>query len=279
MYDVIVIGAGPAGVAASINATRHGLKTLLVAQSFLGESGTTRVENWLGDPVLSKKDLAKKLEEHVKAFGKSLEFKVPATITKIAKNDALFEVKTLDNVFRARALIVATGSSRRKLGVEGENKLYDKGIGYCVNCDAPFYNGKNVVLVTNTDKTGEAFKSLSKYAKNVYLIEPAAIVEIEGKNWVTGVKHIDQKTKQQRLLSADGVLVELGLEPNISLVKDLVELDESGFIVVASQTGATSQPGIFAAGDVANGKYKQYNIAAGDGVKAALAARDYLNNL
>ncbi len=279
MYDVIVIGAGPAGAAAAINAARHESKIALVAESFLGESGGVRIENWLGDPGLSKKDLAKKLEEHLKVFDKSLTIKIPTTIVKIEKYKALFKVKTPTEQLQGKALIIATGTSHKRLLVGGENRLYNKGISYCINCDAPFYSGKKVALVSNAGKTEEASKTLSKYAKNVYLIELQEIIRIEGETWVTGVTHFDPKAKQEQLLLVDGIFVELGFEPNSGLVKELVELDDSGFIVTDAQTGATSQPGIFAAGDVANGKYKQYNIAAGDGVKAALAARDYLNSL
>lgn len=278
IYDVIVIGSGPAGAGAGINAARHGLGTLMLAESFQGESRTAKIENWLGEPVISSKSLAQKLEAHIKSFPLSLKIKMPEKVHTIRKNNHLYELITSKASYQSKAIIVATGVSHRKLNVAGEAELSDKGINYCTNCDAPFYTGKNVALVADAGHRDDAFKTLSKYAKNVYRVEPLGIVQITGNNWVTGIMYLDQKTKQQQTLSVDGVFVELGWQPNSNAVKDLVQLDEFRFIITNRETGATSEPGIFAAGDVTNGRYKQYNIAAGDGVKAALGVRDYLSH-
>ncbi|HEY4521515.1 MAG TPA: FAD-dependent oxidoreductase [Candidatus Paceibacterota bacterium] len=301
LYDLIILGGGPAGTAATVYAARKRLKTLFVTESFGGQSVVSDdIQNWIGETHITGFDLAKKFEEHVKSFGDIVEIKIELA-REIKKTGENFTVKTDSGEFEGRALILAIGARRRKLNVPGEQKFEGKGVAYCSTCDAPLFAGKKVVVVGGGNAGLEAVVDLFPYAEHITLLirsdsmkgDPATqeeiknnpkaeiifnaeIKEILGDKFVTGLKYQDLKSGETKELELGGVFVEIGSVPNSELVKDLVEIDQWGQVKIDSKHASTSCVGIFAAGDITDDPYKQNNISAGDGVKAALAAYSYL---
>ena len=312
MYDLIIIGGGPAAVAAGVYAARKKLKTLLITESFGGQSLISdNIENWIGEKVLTGFDLAKKLEEHVRAQ-ETIEIKMPERVVKISeipcadgKRPCDFLVETgKGGRYETKAVIVTSGSRRRRLGVPGEDKFDGKGVAFCSTCDAPVFAGKRVAVVGGGNAGLEAVVDLFPYATEIYLLhrgdqfkgDPvtqeaikknpkvkvilnAETQEILGDKFVTGLRYKDAKSGEVKELALDGVFVEIGAVPNSEIAKGLVELNQYGEIVIDHKTSATSKPGIYAAGDVTDELYKQNNISAGDGVTAALSAYAYLLGL
>ena len=310
LYDVIIIGGGPAGAAAAVYAARKKLKTLLITDSFGGQSlVSSDIQNWIGEPHISGFDLSQKLEAHVRAFPDAVEIKMPekalevrSVKCEIGNRICDFEVKTDKGVYESKALILAQGARRKKLGVPGEKKFNGKGVAYCSTCDAPLFSGKKVAVVGGGNAGLEAVVDLFPYASEIYLIhrgdalkgDPveqekiktnpklkeiilnAEILEILGEGFVNSVKYKNTKTGEEKMLGVGGVFVEVGSQPNSEMVKDLVELDQWGQVKIDPRHGSTSHPGIFAAGDVTDDPYKQNNISVGDAVKAALATYNYL---
>ncbi|KKS95192.1 hypothetical protein A3B05_00485 [Candidatus Giovannonibacteria bacterium RIFCSPLOWO2_01_FULL_43_160] len=309
-YDVIIIGGGPAGAAAAVYSARKRLKTLLITESFGGQSIVSDdIQNWIGEPHISGFDLAQKLEEHARSFGDAVEIKMPERVVEIksikcSENRICdFEVKTEQgNVYEGKALILAIGARRKKLGIPGEEKFNGKGVAYCSTCDAPLFSDKKVAVVGGGNAGLEAVVDLFPYASGVYLfnrgdslkgdpveqeeiknnpklkeiIFNAEILEILGEGFVNGIKYKNIKTSEEKVLPVEGVFVEIGSEPNSEIVKNLVNLDKWGQVIIDAKHASTSHPGIFAAGDITDDPYKQNNISAGDAVKAALAAYNYL---
>ncbi len=310
LYDIIIIGGGPAGVAAAVYVARKRLKTLFLTESFGGQSVVSDgIQNWIGELHISGFDLAKKLEDHVRAFPDVVEIKTPErayTVRSIACESGTrvcdFEVATEQkNTYQGRVVILASGARRRKLGIPGEDTFNGKGVAYCSTCDAPLFSGKKVAVVGGGNAGLEAVQDLFSYATEVYLfirsdslkgdpvtqeeikknpklniIFNAEAQEILGDQFVSGIRYKNNKTNEEKTLGVQGVFVEIGSVPNSEIVKDLVVLDKWGQVVVDAKHSTTSNPGIFAAGDVTDDPYKQNNISAGDGVKAALAAYNYL---
>ncbi|QQG45142.1 MAG: FAD-dependent oxidoreductase [Candidatus Sungiibacteriota bacterium] len=311
LYDIVVIGGGPAGTAAAVYAARKKLKTLLITESFGGQSIVSDdIQNWIGEKHISGFDLAKKLEEHVRAYPDMVDVKVPEKVLEVKTSRCIngtrvcdFSIKTEQgNVYEGKTVILAAGARRRKLGVPGEEKLNGKGVAYCSTCDAPLFSGKKVAVIGGGNAGLEAAQDLFSYASEVYLfhrgealkgdpveqeeikknpklreiILNAETLEILGDKFVTGLKYKNLKTGEEKTLEVDGVFVEIGSVPNSEIVKDLVELDQWGQVKIDAKHASTSQPGIFAAGDITDDPYKQNNISAGDAVKAALAAYAYL---
>lgn len=311
LYDIIIIGGGPGGAAAAVYAARKKLKTLLITESFGGQSMVSDdIQNWIGEPHISGYDLAKKLEAHIRAYADTVEIKTPEKVVKIkpAKCEdesrvCDFEVETdKGGIYQGKALIVVAGARRRKLTVPGEEKFEGKGVAYCSTCDAPLFSGKKVAVVGGGNAGLEAVQDLFPYASEIYLInrgealkgDPAMVEEINknpklkniilnaetteiiGDKMVTGLKYKDVKTGKEKLLALDGVFVEIGSVPNSEMVKDFVKLDAYGQIIIDPKHGSTSHSGVFAAGDITDDPYKQNNVSVGDAVKAALAAYNYL---
>lgn len=309
MYDLIIIGGGPAAVAAGVYAARKKLKTLLITESFGGQSLVSdNIENWIGTKVITGFDLAKNLEEHLRAQ-ETIEIKMPERVTAVreipcadAKRPCDFVVETdKGGSHTTKAVIVTSGARRRRLGIPGEDKFEGKGVAFCSTCDAPVFAGKRVAVVGGGNAGLEAVIDLFPYATEIYLIhrgeqlkgDPitqeeikknpkvkiilnAGTQEILGDKFVTGLRYTDNKTSEIKELPLDGVFVEIGSVPNSEIVKDLVSLNQYGEIVIDHKTASTSKPGIFAAGDVTDEMYKQNNISAGDGVRAALSAYNYI---
>ncbi len=316
LYDLIIIGAGPAGAAAAVYAARKRLRTLLLAESFGGQSIVSNdIQNWIGEEHISGFDLAQKFEKHVRSFPdvveiknekvteiKSIKCSVPDPPTSRTSRICDFDVATdQGNKYEAKALILASGARRKRLDISGEDKFDGKGVAFCSTCDAPLFGGKRVAVVGGGNAGLEAVVDLFPYAEKIYLlvrgealkgdqvtqeevkknpkleiIYNAVPKEILGENFVNSIKYTDSKTGEEKILEVEGVFVEIGSKPNSEIVKDLVELDQYGQIKIDSKHATTSHPGIFAAGDITDDPYKQNNISAGDGVKAALAAYNYL---
>ncbi len=306
--DVIIIGGGPAGCAAAIYAARKKLKTLLITESFGGQSIVSDdIQNWIGEPHISGLDLARKLEGHVK-FYSEIEIKIERAIgTKSMKcpdptRFCDFEVQTNAGSYSGKSLVIASGARRRRLGVPGEDKFEGRGVAFCSTCDAPLFVNKKVAVIGGGNSGLETVHDLFPYASEIYLLDRgntifgdettleeikknpklkeiilnAQVLEILGENLVTNIKFKDIKTGEEKNLEVEGIFVEIGSIPNSEIVKDLVQLDEHKQIMVNFKHATTSHPGVFAAGDVTDDPYRQNNISVGDGVRAALAAYNYL---
>ncbi len=304
MYDLIIIGGGPAGVAAAVYAGRKKLKTLMVADSIGGQSFvSSSIENWIGTLSVTGFEFGKMLEAHVRAQ-EDVELKMPERVTKISRAKQNFEVTTDQGKYLTKAVLVATGGRRRKLGIHEEEKFEGKGVVYCSTCDAPLFREKDVVVIGGGNSALEAVEDLISYAKKIYLLvrsdqikgdpltfesikksDKVEIIfhaqpqEIVGEMFVSGLKYLDTGDNSQKQLNIQGVFVEIGSIPNSELVKDLVELNAAQEVVIDHKTGETSVPGVFAAGDVTDERFKQNNISAGDAVKATLAAYQYILGL
>ena len=302
MYDVIIIGGGPAATAAAVYTGRKKLRALLIAESFGGQSLVSAdIQNWIGTLSISGVELAQNLERHIRAQ-ESVEVKSPERAEHLKRTDDRFAVTTDKGKYEARAVVLASGARRRKLNVPGEAELEGKGVAYCSTCDAPLFSGKKVAVVGGGNAGLEAVVDLLPYATEVYLLEyadklkgdpvtqeevrknarvhivtNAAVKRIEGDGrFVKKLVYTDRTTDEEKMLAVEGVFVEIGSVPNSELVKGLVQLNTYGEVVIDHKTAATSQEGIWAAGDVTDERYKQNNISAGDAVKAALSAYHYL---
>lgn len=301
-YDVIIIGAGPAGLSAAIYAIRKDLKTLVLCNKIGGQvSEAWEVENYLGLGKIKGTDFAKKMKEHVNFF-ENILIKENAMVSKIDKEGNLFNVLTNTESFLGKTVLIASGSKPKRLGVKNEGKFVGKGVSYCATCDAPMFKSKDVVVVGGGNSALEAGSELSAIAKFVYLLDigkefiadkflsekvlakknvkvihNAKIVEFVGdkSGFVKEIVYENLEDKKRNNLTVQGVFVEIGSMP--ALVKEAIKLNEKSEIVVDSNN-MTTEPGIFAAGDVTNTKYKQIAISVGEGAKAALAIYEFLNS-
>jgi alkyl hydroperoxide reductase subunit F len=299
-YDLLILGGGPAAMSAAVYAARKMLTCAMITKDFGGQvRETSEVENWIGFQNINAKDLADSFEEHVKSF--DIPVKLGTAITAIAKQGDIFTVSTDDGTtYHSHTVLLSTGKRHRPLNVPGEKKLVGKGLAYCATCDAPFYKKKKVVVagggnsaftttldllkveasvtMVNAIKGWQADGPLQervKRNKTVTLLDNHEIIRIEGTDKVTGVVVKNRESGTEEHLSADGIFVEIGLLPNSKPVKNLVELNEHGEVVVDCLS-QTSIEGLYAAGDVTTVPHKQIVIAAGEGAKAALSAYDYL---
>jgi alkyl hydroperoxide reductase subunit F len=299
-YDLLILGGGPAAMSAAVYAARKMMNCAMIAKDFGGQvRETSEVENWLGFQNINAKDLADSFEEHLKSF--DIPVKLGTAITTITKEKDTFLVTTDDAVtYHSHALLLSTGKRHRPLNVPGERELVGRGLAYCATCDAPFFKKKKVVVagggnsaftttldllkveaevtLVNAIKGWQADASLVervKRAGTATLLDNHEIVKIEGTDQVTGVVVKDRQSGAEEHLAANGVFVEIGLLPNSDPVKELVELNEHGEVVVDCAS-RTNVEGLYAAGDVTTVPHKQIVIAAGEGAKAALSAYDYL---
>ncbi|MCD6500647.1 FAD-dependent oxidoreductase [bacterium] len=303
VYDLIIIGGGPAGITAGIYAARKKLKTLLLTKDFIGQVGkTSRVDNYPGFFGVSGQELMKKFEGHLKKF--EIEIKKDEEVTKVEKKGEFFSVKAENsNEFKAKALIVATGRDPRPLEVPGEKEFIGRGVSYCSICDSAFFKDKAVAVIGGGNSGFEAALDLVKYAKRIFIFERSdkimadeilqeqvkkeksieihlnkEIKKIEGRDKVQAMVYQDLKTGKTFQVPIDGVFVQIGTIPATGFLKGLCEFNEKDEIKVDFESCGTSTPGLFAAGDVNNGKWKQIIIAAGEGARAALAAYEYLQS-
>jgi len=296
MYDLIIIGGGPAGVAAGIYAARKHLKTVLITEEIGGQSVVSDgIENWVGTPRISGADLAKSLYAHLDMVKNDIVLlAVGEYVTSLTKNADGFLIKTkTGKEFSAKAVLVASGASRRKLDVPGADKFENKGVTYCASCDGPLFSGMDIAVIGGGNAGFETALQLLAYAKSVTLIhryqdfkaDPVTIekalahpnmrivrnaepTEVIGEQFVTGLKYKDKDFSEEKEIAVSGIFVEAGVMPNTDFVGTLVELDAVKRIKVDPRSQRTSIEGIWAAGDCTDELYHQNNIAAGDGVKA-----------
>ncbi len=296
MYELIIVGGGPAGVAAGVYAARKKIKTLIISDSFGGQSFVSAgVENWIGTKSVSGFDFAKMLEEHLRAQ-EDIDIEGDDRAESIQKTEQGFSITTKSGKkFETKYILLATGSQRKKLGIPGEKEFDGRGVAYCSICDAPLFKDKDVAVVGSGNAGLEAVIDLLPYATKIYLFErtdkfkgdkvtqekilaeskvqPVMFAQaeaVEGNDFVSDIRYKDIKTGETKTLPVGGVFVQIGAIPSSDLVKDLVQLDSRGNVIVDHKTQQTSNPGIWAAGDVTDVLYKQNNISAGDAVKALL---------
>lgn len=302
MYDLIILGGGPAGSAAAVYSARKQLKTAIITNEFGGQSMVSElIHNWIGTPEISGMDLASNLKKHILYYkGPYLDFIEGEKIVSVTKNDEIITVKgESGKEYTSKALLVATGSSRRKLEAINADKFEHKGITYCASCDGPLYDGQDVLVIGGGNAGFETSLQLLAYCKSVTMIHRsdkfradeitvkkilenpkfkvitnADILRVDGLPAQSGVEFIksltykDKITGEEKTILTNGIFVEIGQMPNTDFVKGVVEIDQIGKIVVDPMTQMSSVPGIWAAGDCTNCRYHQNNIAAGDAIKA-----------
>lgn len=295
MYDLAIIGGGPAGVSAGVYAARKKLKTVLITDTFGGQSvDSMGVENWIGFIKISGPDLAKALESHLRAYADgTVDIKQNERAEEIIKTAAGFDIKTTKGSYEAKTILIATGSSRRKLDIPGAEKFENKGITYCASCDGPLFAGQDVAVIGGGNAGFESAAQLLNYAKSVTLLNRskefradettveatlahpnmkaltnAVPKEIKGDTFVTGLVYTDTTTNTDHELPVTGVFVEIGLIPATGFASKILKLNEYNQIPIDHKNQRTEISGIWAAGDATDALYHQNNIASGDAVKA-----------
>lgn len=302
--DLIIVGGGPAGLTSAIYSARALIDTILIEKMLPGGQPilTTFIENYPGFPDgISGPEFAERLETQARRFGAKIIVSQP--VVEVSKVEDGFEVKTEGDSFWGRAVIIATGTSPRKLGVHGEDTFTGRGVSYCAVCDGAFYKDKVVAVVGGGDSAIVEAIYLTRFASKVYVIHrrnqlraerilqerafsnpkisfiwDTVVQSIEGEKKVELLRLKNVKTGEISEIYTDGVFIYIGSIPNSSMVKGLVELDENGFIITDNLM-RTSVPGIFAAGDVRNTTFRQLATAVGDGAIAANTAEKYLGEL
>ncbi|HPO08175.1 MAG TPA: thioredoxin-disulfide reductase [bacterium] len=303
IHDILILGAGPAGLAAGLYAGRGNMDTLIFERTTVGGqiSLTNDVENYPGFPDgAGGQELADLFLKQAEKFGAKL---VNQTVNEISKSDHTFRVSGPGGQWDSKALIFACGADPRRLEIPGEREFTGRGVSYCATCDAFFFRGKHVMVVGGGDAAVEESLFLTKFAETVTIVHrrdqlraskilqdrafnhekisfrwDTVLTEICGESIVTHVKARNVKTEQVEEVPIDGVFVFVGHIPNTGLVKDLVELDEHGLIRV-NEYMESSLPGLFACGDCRSGTVRQMVQAAGDGAAAAIAAIKYVDSL
>ncbi len=296
IYELAIIGGGPAGVAAGVYAARKRLKTLFIAETVGGQStDSVCIENWIGTEKISGLDLAKSFERHLRAYAEDcVELHIGEHATKVTKTDSGFHIQTTKGSYEAQTVLVATGGSRKKLEVPGALEFENKGVTYCASCDGPLFSGQDVVVVGGGNAGFETAAQLLAYAKSVTLVhrspefskaDAATVeavlahpnmraltntvpVEVKGSAFVSSIVVKDTQTNETHEIPAAGIFVEIGMIPSTDYVKELLSLDQFGRVKVNAKNQRTEVDGVWAAGDCTDELYHQNNIAAGDGVKA-----------
>ncbi len=296
MYELAIIGGGPAGVSAGVYASRKQLKTVFITKEWGGQSNVSEeIQNWIGTPKISGQQLAKNLEEHLTTYADGyLTIKSGKYVKGVTKStDAFIITLENDETIEAKSILVASGSKRRQLPAKGADRFEHKGLTYCASCDGPIFAGQSVAVVGGGNAAFETAAQLLAYAKDVTIVQRsetfkadpvtvnkvlahpnmksllnAEIDEIVGNGFVSGLKYLDKKSDTMHDLDVTGIFVEIGMIPNTDYLKDVVERDEYGRILIDPWTQKTNTSGIWAAGDCTNILYHQNNIASGDAVKA-----------
>jgi len=296
MYDLIIIGAGPAGITAAVYAARKRINLLVITKDIGGQAAISGdIENYTGYQFITGPELAAKFEEHMRKFEIALKENEEVVELKKIENKVL--VKTDKDTYEAKTVIVASGKKSRELNVPGEREFKNKGLTYCATCDGPLFSGKDVAIIGGGNSCLDAALQLTRIAKHAYIINITSslggdaimrekinesgivtvfnntqVTAILGDKFVSGIRI--KKEGREEQLAVQGVFVEIGLLPNSGFAKD-AEKNQFGEIKVNSRN-ETNIPGIFAAGDVTDVPEKQIIIAAGEGAKAALSAFRYL---
>ena len=301
LYDLAIIGGGPAGAGAGVYAARKRLKTVFITKDWLGQSAVSeKIENWIGTNVISGSDLAKNLENHVKTYAdgvidiregeKCLNIK-KSTSPHLPSNS--FSIQTDKNWYEAKTVLIVSGSHRRKLDVPGADIFEHKGLTYCATCDGPLYSGMDVAVVGGGNAAFDSAAQLMAYCKsvtilnrsenfradpgtieavsrnpNIKIIKNAIPIEVKGDKFVSSIVYRDAKSNAETELPVSGIFVEIGSLPNTDFAKEIIKLDELNRVPVDAKTQQTHTKGIWSAGDCTDGLYHQNNIAVGDAIKA-----------
>ena len=303
IYDLIIVGAGPAGMTAGVYAARKKLKTLIISKDIGGQaSWSSDIENYLGFSMITGPELVKKFEEHLEEFKEDVELRVSISgINKVSKKGKNFLVETGDGKKEeAKAIIIAGGKVPRELGVKGEKEFLNRGVTYCAWCDGPLFKGKDVAIIGGGNSALDAVLNVSKLVKQIYIVnitneltgDPVMIdkvmdlhhirimnnteiVEIEGDKLVDTLRIKSRDGGLEKDLHVSGVFIEVGSLPATDYLKGFVKLNKNGEIII-DELNSTSVPGVFAAGDITEVVEKQIITAAGEGAKAAIQASIYL---
>ena len=300
IYDLAILGAGPAGICAAIYATRAKLNTIWLDKKFV-QGGqivdTYEVDNYPGLPGITGLDLGEAMAGHAEKLGMKPQRE---PVRAIEAEQGIKVIRTKKNEYRARAVIIACGATHRHLGIPGEEELSGMGVSYCATCDAAFFQDRTVVVVGGGNVAVEDAILLSRTCKKVYLVHrrdelraekilqeslfacknveliwDSIPLSIEGTDKVEALKIQNKKTQEESFIETDGVFIAVGIVPGTEKFKDLVKLDEAGYIV-AGEDGITSEPGIFAAGDIRTKNLRQVVTAVADGANAVVSAQRYL---
>lgn len=303
-FDTIIIGAGPAGITAAIYAVRKSLKVLMVTKDIGGQAARSGdVENYPGFTMITGAELASKFKEEVDRFvGDGLWIKEGVSVQSVSGEENNFVVDTGISKYHGKTVIIASGREPRMLNIPGEKEFFGRGVATCATCDAPLYKGKKVMIVGGANSALDAAYSLIKIAQSITIVNisdslagdkelinnvthsdkvtilnDTTATEVQGGQFVTGVKVQNTKTHEEKLIPVDGVFVEIGWTPAVSFVPQLA-LDKHNQIIV-DEYGLTSVPGIWAAGDVNNLWGEQIVIAAGEGAKVALSVAEHISRI
>ena len=300
IYDLAILGAGPAGICAAIYATRAKLNTIWLDKKFV-QGGqivdTYEVDNYPGLPGITGLDLGEAMAGHAEKQGMKPQRE---PVRSIETEHGIKVIRTKKNEYRARAVIIACGATHRHLGIPGEEELSGMGVSYCATCDAAFFQDRTVVVVGGGNVAVDDAILLSRTCKKVYLVHrrdelraekilqeslfacknveliwDSIPLSIEGTDKVEALKIRNKKTQEESFIETDGVFIAVGIVPGTEKFKDLVKLDEAGYIV-AGEDGITSEPGIFAAGDIRTKNLRQVVTAVADGANAVASAQRYL---
>jgi len=306
MYDLIIIGAGPAGLTAALYAGRYRVNTLILEKMCAGGQIilSSSIENFPGFPGgISTQELVDRLKMQVDELGVNIEIEdVLEVLPSFKLRTPIYNVKTSDKSYETKSLIIASGAQSKRLGIEGEDRLISRGVSYCATCDGPLFRDKDIVVVGGGDKAIEEAIFLTSFAKRVTVIHrrqelraskileekakqnikinfilDSIVEEILGQDKVEAVKIENVKTNSLSQLVCEGVFIFVGIKPNTELLKNLLEVDEQNFIIT-DQDLRTSCDGIFACGDCRKKSLYQVINACGEGAVAANSAHKYLLN-
>jgi len=295
IYDVVIIGGAFSGLTAGIYSARKKLSTIILTKNLGGQAMLTEIENFPGFEKIAGAELTQKMVDQNKKYG--VEIKESMEITSIKKRGDVFVIGIKDEPnIETRSVIIATGKNYKKLNVPGAKEYENKGVSFCSICDAPVFDGKDVAVIGGGNSGLESAMDLLKYARKIYVLEAlpkitgdeinqeqlrksgkvefltnTKITAIRGDKFVEKIIYNENKE-----LDVQGVFVNIGWMPSSGFARDVVELNEAGEIMINHNTNETSVPGIFAAGDVTDIKYKQCIVAAAEGAKAALSVYEYL---
>lgn len=303
MYDLIIIGGGPAGITAGIYATRKKMNALLISKDFVSQVGNAfDIENYTGFKEIRGLELMKKFKEHLEKFEIKIgEFE---EVEEIKKTGDFFEVQTDEGKYSAKAIIIASGRNPKKMGIPGEKEFSGKGVSYCVTCDETMIEGKIAAVIGGGNVGLEAGLELAEFCPKVYILEfeskvtgdeilkeeiennkkiniitNADVKEIKGDKFVEKIIYENKKSKEINELAVDGIFIEIGAVPSVGFAGNLVELNDRGEVKIDPRTCATKTDGLFATGDVTDIRDKQIIIACGEGAKATLSVYEYLKRL
>ena len=294
MYDLVIVGAGPAGMTSAIYSARQKLKTLIISKDFGGQMAqkAVEIENYPGFEKITGFDLISKMESQVKNVDVVRE-----KVIEVKKENDIFFLKTEgDKVFQSKVVIIATGAEPRRLNVLGEANYLGRGVSYCSTCDGPLFKNKEVAIIGGGDAGFETAIFMKNYASKIYILEQeesvkasidnqkkasgievitsARLKEIKGDNFVNQI--VFELSGKEKTLDVKGVFIQAGYVPETSFLGDLVELNEKKEIIVNFETFETKTRGLFAVGDVNCGKVKQIVVACGQGATAVIHGYKYI---